>query len=251
MKNVKFDLPLLLPPRTADGVWTLGRPWRVDWGEVSFVLPKGFGTDGASIPRALWRVCGTPLDVPRLYAALVHDWLYSGDGPRGTRAEADAVYRDMQIALGVSRVKAWTEWAALRLFGASHWEDADDAETEPFQIVTGCAMLVAALLAGCATKTRSVDLDGMYVSEAGTLAIGSVEVMAAPQGEESAAIRYAEDTAWLSPTTKTHAIKIMLTGTNSVMSAKRIVADICAAFVAARDMAAAPSVMDEPAATDK
>lgn len=254
MKNVKFDLPLLVPPRTADGVWTLGRPWRVDWGEVSFVLPKGFGTDGASIPRALWRVCGTPLDVPRLYAALVHDWLYSGDGPRGTRAEADAAYRDIQIALGVSRVKAYAEWAALRIFGASHWEDADDAEAKPCQAVAvgaWLAALLAALLAGCATKTRSVDLDGMYVSEAGTLAIGSVEVMAAPQGEESASIRYAEDTAWLSPTTKTHAIKIMLTGTNSVMSAKRIVSDICAAFVAAKDTAPAPSATDEAAATDK
>ena len=93
-------------------------------------------------------------------------------------------------------------------------------------------LAVSVCLTGCATKTRSVDLDGMYVSEAGTLAIGSVEVMAAPQGEESASIRYAEDTAWLSPSTKTHAIKIMLTGTNSVSSAKRIVADICATFTA-------------------
>lgn len=96
-------------------------------------------------------------------------------------------------------------------------------------LATICA---TALLAGCATKTRSIDLAGMYVSEAGTLAIGSVEVMAAPQGEESASIRYAEDTAWLSPSTKTHAIKIMLTGTNSVASAKRIVANICSAFIA-------------------
>lgn len=89
---------------------------------------------------------------------------------------------------------------------------------------------VAVCLSGCATKTRSVDLDGMYVSEAGTLAIGSIEVMAAPMGEESVSIRYVEDTAWLSPSTKTHAIKIMLTGTNSVSSVGGIVSDICAAF---------------------
>ena len=101
-----------------------------------------------------------------------------------------------------------------------------------FLAIFAIALAVTVCLTGCATKTRSVDLDGMYVSEAGTLAIGSVEVMAAPQGEESASIRYAEDTAWLSPSTKTHAIKIMLTGTNSVSSAKRIVADICAAFTA-------------------
>ena len=87
-------------------------------------------------------------------------------------------------------------------------------------------------ICGCATKTRSVDMDGMYASEAGTLAIGSIEVMAAPVGEESATIKYEEDTAWLSPSTKTHEIKIMLTGTNSVGSATSIVKDICTAFTA-------------------
>ena len=228
MKNVKFDLPLLIPPRMADGVWTLGRPWRVDWGEVSFVLPRGFGTDGASIPRALWRVCGTPLDVPRLYAALVHDWLYSGDGPRGTRAEADAAYRDIQIALGVSRVKAWTEWAALRVCGGSHW--------------CAHALIAAAVvsvLAGCATKTRNVEIDGLFTqAEAGIVAMGSVDVQASPVGEETALIKYEEDTAWLSPATKTHAIRIHLTGSNCVSCVTGVVASICGAFVEAK---AAPS----------
>lgn len=94
----------------------------------------------------------------------------------------------------------------------------------------GALALIA--LCGCATKTRSVDMDGMYASDAGTLAIGSIEVMAAPVGEETATIKYEEDTAWLSPSTKTHEIKIMLTGTNSVGSAKSIVKDICVAFTA-------------------
>lgn len=85
---------------------------------------------------------------------------------------------------------------------------------------------------GCATKTRNVELDGMYVTDTGTLAIGSVDVMAAPVGEETATIRYEEDTAWLSPTTKTHEIKIMLTGTNAVGSATSIVESICRAFTA-------------------
>lgn len=113
-------------------------------------------------------------------------------------------------------------------------EDLDKGERfgETLLAMFAIVLAVSVCLSGCATKTRSVDLDGMYVSEAGTLAIGSVEVMAAPQGEESVSIRYAEDTAWLSPSTKTHAIKIMLTGTNSVASAKGIVADICAAFTA-------------------
>jgi hypothetical protein len=91
---------------------------------------------------------------------------------------------------------------------------------------------VLAVCGGCATKTRSVDMNGMYATDTGTLAIGSIEVMAAPQGEETAAIRYAEDTAWLSPTTKTHEIKILLTGTNSVNNASKMVREICRAFTA-------------------
>jgi hypothetical protein len=93
-----------------------------------------------------------------------------------------------------------------------------------------CVVVLALFAGGCATKTRNLDLDGMYASETGTLAIGSVEVMAAPVGEESASIRYKEDTAWLSPSVKTHEIKIMLTGTNAVSSATGIVENICRAF---------------------
>lgn len=95
------------------------------------------------------------------------------------------------------------------------------------------ASIAAVVLTGCAsTRSRSIELAGMYASEAGTLALGSVDIIAAPQGEETATIKYAEDTAWLSPSTKTHEIKIMLTGTNSVEKSEKIVESICNAFVA-------------------
>ena len=106
-------------------------------------------------------------------------------------------------------------------------------------LATICATV--AILAGCATKTRSIDLAGMYASESGTVAIGRIEVQSAPEGVESAAIRYSEDTAWLSPTTKTHSIKILLTGTNAVGSAMGIVKSICGAFIST---AAKPSTTD-------
>lgn len=100
----------------------------------------------------------------------------------------------------------------------------------------GCKLILilSALIAfgtGCISKTRSVDMSGMYVTDSGTLAIGSIEVMSAPHGEETAAIRYSEDTAWLSPSTKIHEVKILLTGTNSVTNATVIVRDICRAFM--------------------
>ena len=115
------DRPRFLPPEGGE-FWELAADWRVVFNDVTYVIPMGFRTDGASIPRFLWRVCGTPLGVPRLYAAIVHDWLYSGGCPGTTRSQADAVYRDMQIAMGVSKFKAYVEWSALRCCGGSHWE---------------------------------------------------------------------------------------------------------------------------------
>lgn len=100
----------------------LARAWRLSYRGETYSLPAWFATDGASIPRALWWLCGSPFDVPRLYAAVVHDFLYSGGDPEATRADADDLYRDLQVALGVPRWKAYAEWAALRLFGGLHWQ---------------------------------------------------------------------------------------------------------------------------------
>lgn len=94
------------------------------------------------------------------------------------------------------------------------------------------ALILAAAFCGCATKSRSVDIGGMWLSETGQLAVGKVRVVAIPEGSESAVIHYTEDTAFLSPSKKTHDIDVILTGTNSVGSASNIVSSICQAFVA-------------------
>lgn len=125
MATVSFDIPVLSPP-LKDGAWKLAADWELEYDGETYRLPAGFETDGASIPRFLWRVCGTPLQTPRLYAALVHDYLYGGGDKYATRADADALFRDIQIALGVSRVKAYIEYYALRLCGASHWKGGEE-----------------------------------------------------------------------------------------------------------------------------
>lgn len=40
-----------------------------------FTIPKGYCFDGATIPRAFWRIIGAPTDNSFLIAALVHDVL--------------------------------------------------------------------------------------------------------------------------------------------------------------------------------
>ena len=48
------------------------------WDVVVRVRP-GFRTDGASIPRLLWRVFGSPYDPDIFAAAIAHDALYRGE----------------------------------------------------------------------------------------------------------------------------------------------------------------------------
>ena len=122
MDELVFDRPEMIPPGVRGGSWALAHDWTVVFRGEYYHLPAGFETDGASIPRPLWWICGTPLEVPRLYAAIIHDYLYGGGDPDATRKDADDLYRDLQIALGVFRIKAYIEWLALRLCGWTHWK---------------------------------------------------------------------------------------------------------------------------------
>ena len=54
-------------PATVEGAW-----------EVVVHVHPGFRTDGASIPRLLWRVFGSPYDPDIFAAAIGHDALYRG-----------------------------------------------------------------------------------------------------------------------------------------------------------------------------
>ena len=107
---------------------------------------------------------------------------------------------------------------------------------------------LAAVATGCATKSRSIDIKGMFLSETGQLAIGYGHVDAIPESTESAVIHYEEDVAMLKPSEKTHDIDIILTGTNAVSSAEGVVKAICEAFVAVAPRVA-KSEADEKGAT--
>ncbi len=90
----------------------------------------------------------------------------------------------------------------------------------------------AAAFTGCssAPKVRDVDVKGMYLNGyTEVLAIGRGTVTSIPSDKEALAAHYEEDTAWLSPSTKTHALDLFLVGTNTVENSKDIVKSICGA----------------------
>jgi hypothetical protein len=98
--------------------------WSVAVRGHEFVIQHGTITDGASIPRFLWRVCGCPHEAPRVYAALLHDWLYANGAALAlgiSRAEADECYYAMLRHFGIGAFRAGVEFYALRLCGGSHY----------------------------------------------------------------------------------------------------------------------------------
>jgi hypothetical protein len=84
----------------------------------AFIVPAGFSTDFASIPRVLWTAVGHPSGLwgP---AAVLHDHEYAAG--KVTRAEADWLFRDAMEALGVSRARRWTLYLGVRSGGWLAW----------------------------------------------------------------------------------------------------------------------------------
>ena len=89
----------------------------------TITVPRGFTTDGASIPQFLWGILPAWGRYSR--AALIHDYGYAclREGrphpEMPTRRAADAVFHEAMLVCGVSRPVAWLMWAAVRIGGAS------------------------------------------------------------------------------------------------------------------------------------
>lgn len=103
-------------------LYELAEPLRVyiDVGasSVELVVPEGFTTDLASVPRFLWPI----FPASGLYqrAAIVHDWLYQSR-TRLSRFAADAIFREIMAQLGVPAWKRLAMYFAVRAFGWPHW----------------------------------------------------------------------------------------------------------------------------------
>lgn len=84
-------------------------------------VPKGFVFDGASIPRWLWSLVGSPQTGRYRDAAIIHDWLYYRGRvwPRDyrPRKDADRVFYEAMRANGVGYERATLMYWAVRLFG--------------------------------------------------------------------------------------------------------------------------------------
>lgn len=128
-----FDSELSIRARTAT-TWELTLPliWTGTKGDT-FVVPAGFVTDFATVPRFMhWLVL--PYGA-YTRAAVLHDWLLvelarwdrgngqvvgisvpagSPDRPPATSRDTDGIFRRVMEELGVPWTKRWLMWAAVR-----------------------------------------------------------------------------------------------------------------------------------------
>lgn len=115
------DLDLIADPQ--QDLWTLSKP--LIWEDTTFgrlVVPPGFVTDLASIPRIFRNIPFLDPDGVSRRPAAVHDWLYgSVEGRKHGKAFADNFLRWSLMIEGASSAVASTFYFAVHYFGGSGW----------------------------------------------------------------------------------------------------------------------------------
>lgn len=129
----KWLLPLLHAPGAVAGALHMGRfrdriyylDKEIKWSPgpdqdgPAVVVPAGFVTDLASIPRVFWSLL--PSDGAYTFPAIIHDYLYwTQIHPRGV---ADRVFRYGMDDMKVSSAVALTIYTAVKVGGESAWTD--------------------------------------------------------------------------------------------------------------------------------
>lgn len=123
-----FLTRLQLEDRAEPDLWTVAAPliWQgpvEGCGLIRLIVPAGFVTDLASIPRLFRNLPSLDPNGLSRRPAVVHDWLYgSHQGRVFGKAFADCFLGDALLAEGASLTVASTFHLAVSWFGRSSWD---------------------------------------------------------------------------------------------------------------------------------
>lgn len=84
------------------------------------IIPGGFLTDLASIPRWLWPIIA-PARSDFIGAAILHDYLYAVHSGF-TRSQIDRILLHSLIENGTSPLRAYQMYVAVRMFGSKYFD---------------------------------------------------------------------------------------------------------------------------------
>ena len=120
------DYKIVKPLRTerlGNKLWKLTLDFVVGYNNVVLSVPKGFITNGASVPRMFWWLCA-PMAGPFGEAAVIHDYMYSKQSHCIDRKAADRVLRDIGRENGANIIRANLVYSAVRMFGWKFWKSS-------------------------------------------------------------------------------------------------------------------------------
>ena len=91
-------------------------------------VKKGFDFDGASIPKWLWSIYGSPLNGNYVVASLIHDGLYASQ--KVSKGISDKIFLDIMKQSNVGYIKRTSMYLAVKLFGGKDWKKANEYKDE-------------------------------------------------------------------------------------------------------------------------
>ena len=114
--------------RLGNRLWVLTQPFIFSVDDEVFVVPRGFVTDGASVPRVMYPIC-SPVSGPFGQGEIAHDFYYSIDGPDIGRFRADQVLYSMGRLRGAWISEAQLVKSGVNLFGWMSYKTGRDKMT--------------------------------------------------------------------------------------------------------------------------
>jgi len=100
--------------------------------EAEFTFKKGFDFDAISIPKAFWSLIDSPFTGKAVRAATGHDVFYSCEF-QNDRKLCDDLFLEMMEADGVSYLKRYAMYYAVRGAGWTVWKGHNREEVELYR----------------------------------------------------------------------------------------------------------------------
>ncbi len=100
--------------RLKNGHYRVRRPWTVVLNGRTWVVQKGYTSNGMTAPARVKAALGDGVDKPETWSAVFHDWLFTQPGV--SRAEADRTFYEIMIAYGVPSSKAQLMYNTVKTY---------------------------------------------------------------------------------------------------------------------------------------
>lgn len=90
------------------------------WRGKKYIIPKGFVSNGASVPAVFWGVITPCIDGRTIMSAVIHDYLYATGIV--ARHEADDIFLHYLLKNKFPKIKSYICYFAVRIFGKKYYK---------------------------------------------------------------------------------------------------------------------------------